>query len=68
MLEYMLLDILKLTAYYVENISGQKPEIEDQDVKIAMFADKVQSLVQLTGYQTLLTTQLFPTYYMEWFL
>nr|CAB3266485.1 son of sevenless homolog 1 [Phallusia mammillata] len=41
MLEYMLLDILKLTSNYVDNISRQNTEIEDQDVKIAMFADKV---------------------------
>ena len=38
-LDYMLSDVLKLTANYVQNISRE--EISEQDVKIAMFADKV---------------------------
>ena len=42
-LEYMLSDVLKLTANYVQNISQNvvREEINVQDVKVAMFADKV---------------------------
>jgi len=40
-LEYMLLDILKLTTNYLQNLAPHRTEITHQDVKIAMFADKV---------------------------
>jgi len=37
----MLLDILKLTTNYLQNLAPHRTEITHQDVKIAMFADKV---------------------------
>jgi len=40
-LEYMITDILKLTVSYIENFSVLSKELTEQDVKIAMFADKV---------------------------
>jgi len=40
-LEYMLSDILKLTVSYIDNFSVTRTKLTEQDVKIAMFADKV---------------------------
>jgi len=41
LLEYLTTDILKLTVSYIDNFSVTRTTLSEQDVKIAMFADKV---------------------------
>lgn len=50
-LEYMITDILKLTVSYIENFSVLSKELTEQDVKIAMFADKVSNILLIVYFQ-----------------
>ena len=50
-LEYMLSDVLKLTSNYVHYVqNNSREEINEQDVKIAMYADKVSAKILFVNF------------------